>query len=178
MYPTAFLLLALFATTFAIAPTNTQDAIALLAPVPKMTCGTCRTSTSLTLDWKHDIAAKVPATFYTIYWRLKKLVGEPDEWRSKPVTEWDDVTVQVTIGCCMGCETDVQSVCFADNLLSSKVYEIVAEAVYMEPNSDYNHTRISNALEIPTGQDGTFMPKAQPNPMSTDSSTFQKSKKS
>ena len=43
MYPTAFLLLALFATTFAIAPTNTQDAIALLAPVPKMTCGTCRT---------------------------------------------------------------------------------------------------------------------------------------
>ena len=57
------------------------------------------------------------------------------------------------------------------NLLSSKVYEIVAEAVYMEPNRDYNHTRISKALEIPTGQDGTFMPKAQPKPMSTDSST-------
>ena len=136
----------------------------ILAPIPKISCGTCRTSTSITLDWEHMETADIPVTFYNVYWRMKRLPGTPqEEWSTKRVETWEDVIVQVTVGCCTGCETDVQNICSSDNLQSSTMYEIVAESVYvtlgkgdLPATMEYNP---SAPLDIPTGQNGQHMPK-------------------
>ena len=153
-------------------PTYT-DHTKILAPIPKISCGTCRTATSITLDWEHMETADVPVTFYNVYWRIKRLPGTPQEkWSTKRVDTWEDVIVQVTVGCCTGCETDVQNICSLDNLQSSTMYEIVAESVYVTlgNGNDRNDTMEYNPsapLDIPTGQNGQHMPKIIQTPTST-----------
>ena len=152
-----------------VEPSNSGEEVGLSPPSPKITCGTCRTATSITLDWTHDSSSTTEATFYNVYWRIKKSLGESnDAWQSRKVDKWDDITVQVTVGCCTGCETDVQPECKQDNLLSSRVYEIVAESVNIDTVRNKTHTRVSVPLAIPTGQDGTQMPRQQQNPKMVD----------
>jgi hypothetical protein len=140
----------------------------LVDPVqPKITCGTCRTSTSITLDWEHNAFAKPLATYYNVHWRIKKPQEETqDPWKSESISSWDDVTVQATIGCCTGCEQDMQATCSDKNLQSSTVYEIIAESVYFNVDTNATETNPSAPLEIPTGQDYTSMPRSVASPTS------------
>lgn len=172
VYPLFLLLLVLILSTGqdVISPTKTKTT-KVEAPEPKITCGTCRTSTSITLDWIHNRFAEAPADYYNVYWRTKK-EDSPEAWNRETVRTWKDVTVQVTIGCCTGCETDMQLECGKKNLKSSTVYEIVAESVYFNERAlggGANETNPSAPLEIATGQDATLMPRSVLNPNSLNS---------
>ena len=172
---TARLFLAVAALTAvcaqSLAPSKSNNA-QVIAPTPDISCSTCRTSSSITLDWKHDPFAPVLATFYNIYYRVLKGPGEvQDSWNRQTITDWKDVTVQVTVGCCTGCETDQQPLCKEKNLLSATVYEIVAESVNHVTDRDGNNvtqTNPSAALNIPTGQASSQMPRLVQTPTSTD----------
>ena len=167
MFATSVILLGLVAIAFG-QQTPSKTPGTLVDPVqPKITCNTCRTSTSITLDWKHNDFAEEPATYYNVHWRIKKPKEETqDHWKSESISSWDDVTVQITIGCCTGCEQDAQGLCSEKNLQSSTVYEIIAESVYLNVETNATETNPSATLEIPTGQDYTLMPRSVASPTS------------
>ena len=60
----------------------------------------------------------------------------------------------------------MQATCSDKNLQSSTVYEIIAESVYFNVDTNATETNPSAPLEIPTGQDYTSMPRSVASPTS------------